>query len=122
MDSRRLMPWCPARPTGCSSDTRVVLRRWAHADMWGDNRRELKVASRRDANIGLVANPQTALRLSGAIEIMPLRGIIGLVVKCQTALRLSGVIKIMPLQGIVVGQAEGIAVVGADKLEVADWG
>lgn len=72
--------------------------------------------------IGLVLKCQIALRLFGIIKIKPLRGIVGLVVKCQTVLRLSGIIEIMPLQGIVVGQAEGIAVVGADNLEVADWG
>ena len=35
-----------------------------------------EIASLRDAVIGLVVNPQTALRLPGVIEIMPLRGII----------------------------------------------
>ena len=35
-----------------------------------------EIASRGDAIIGLVVNPQTALRLSGVIEIMPLRGIV----------------------------------------------
>ena len=35
-----------------------------------------EVASLRDAFIGLVATPQAALRLSGGIKRMPLRGII----------------------------------------------
>ena len=35
-----------------------------------------EIASLRDAIICLVVNPQTALRLSGVIKIMPLRGIV----------------------------------------------
>ena len=37
-------------------------------------RHKFKIASLRDAWIGLIVRPQTALRLSGVIEIKPLRG------------------------------------------------
>ena len=64
-----------------------------------------------------IGNPQTALRLSGVIEIQPLRGCsfflfysffggcgtqVCEIGSPQTALRLSGVIEIQPLRGCLI--------------------
>ena len=55
-----------AAKSDCVIKNYMIIRNW----------HTYEIASLRDAVIGLVVNPQTTLRLSGVIEIMPLRGII----------------------------------------------